>query len=309
MSIDRAFGPNVLRLIAPNPGPMTAEGTNAYLVGGERLALIDPGPDNPEWRARLTGALKGRELAAIVVTHSHRDHSAGAPALARETGAPIYAFGPHGAGQSAVMARLTASEDGGIGGGEGADHAFAPDHLLADGAALAEADPAAPGGGWRLTALHTPGHLGNHLCLALEWADGAPSNFLFSGDHVMGWATSLISPPDGDMGAFMRSLERLRGREETLYLPGHGAEIETPQARVEELYAHRRNRERQITAALADCPADAASLVATLYADIDPRLHGMAARNVLAHLVDLWERGEAAPLETFSAEARFALSG
>ena len=309
MSTDRSFGPFVERIVAPNPGPMTAEGTNAYLIGASRLALIDPGPDAPSWRNRLTAALKGRELAAILVTHSHLDHSAGVAALARETGAPVYAFGPHGAGQSAVMAKLAAEENGAIGGGEGADISFAPDHQLSDGDGLAESDPDAPGRGWRLTAVHTPGHLGNHLCFALEWGDGASSGMLFSGDHVMGWATSLVSPPDGDMGAFMRSLERLRGRNETLYLPGHGAEIEAPQARVEELYAHRRAREGQIITALQHGPTDAASLVAKLYTDIDPRLHGMAARNVLAHLVDLWERGEAAPEGPFSAKARFALQG
>ncbi|MEL6319016.1 MAG: MBL fold metallo-hydrolase [Pseudomonadota bacterium] len=307
--------PGVRRMTAPNPSPMTAAGTNAYLIGGRRAVLIDPGPDDPAWRAQLLAALGPEvELVAILVTHSHRDHSPGAAPISAETGAPTLAFGPHGAGQSATMARLAA--EGGaeaLGGGEGADRAFSPDRRLSDGEVAVEED------GFRLTALHTPGHLGNHLSFALEIdaggagagrGEGRTDRILFSGDHVMGWATSLVSPPDGDMGAFMASLDRLATRQagrqaDRIYLPGHGDPVADPSARVAELIAHRRAREAQVLAALAEGPATAAALAARIYREVDPRLLPMAARNVLSHLIDLTERGLAAPDGEPSAAAAF----
>lgn len=282
------IAPGVRRVRAANPGPMTHTGTNAYVLGG---VVVDPGPDDPDHRAALIAAAEGR-VEAIVLTHTHLDHSAGAPALAVATGAPIWGFGPHGTGMSEAMRQL-AQED--VGGGEGADRRVAIDRRLADGERFEIS-------GTVLTALHTPGHISNHLCFTI-----GDSGIVLTGDHVMGWATSLISPPDGDMGAFMRSLDRLLAQEDRLYLPGHGEPVEDPKARLIELRDHRRMRERQILDALAEGPATKEALVARLYADIDPRLHGMAARNVLSHLVDLWERGAVAPEGAFSASAAFRL--
>ncbi len=306
----------VRRLLAPNPGPMTGPGTNAYLVGRRRLALIDPGPDDPAWIAALLGAASGPDaIAAILVTHAHRDHTAAARTIAARSGAPIYGFGPAGAGRSDSMARFAAiAPPDALGGGEGIDPAHRPDRLLADGAAVAPADPSED---WRLRAIHTPGHTSDHLCFALERAHGgaraqsdeangddgagddgagAATGVVFTGDHVMAWSTSLVSPPDGDMGAYLASLERLRARRDgptpdRLYLPGHGPAIEDPAARLDALIAHRRGREAQILDALDAGPASAEALARRVYADLDPGLLGMAARNVLAHLVDLTDRG------------------
>ena len=286
--------PGVRRLTAPNPNPMTASGTNTYLVGRRSVAVIDPGPDHAGHRDAILNAASenGGAVAAIVITHAHLDHTAGAPALAAATGAPIHAFGRAGDGRSETMRRLEAEN---LGGGEGVDPRHRPDRRLADGDVVEDTSD-----GWRLEAIRTPGHTSDHLAFAL-----ASAGALFSGDHVMGWATSVVSPPDGDMGAFMRSLDRLAARDDRLYLPGHGDPIDDPRARVAELIAHRRMREGQILEALTEGAADAATLVSRLYQDVDPRLHGMAARNVLAHLIDLWERDRAAPVEAFSSTARF----
>lgn len=301
-----AIAPGVRRITAPNPSPMTAEGTNTYLIGARAVAVIDPGPAIPSHLDAIQSAAAGR-IAAIFVTHAHLDHSAGAADLAAAVGAPILGFGPAHSGRSDRMRRLAADN---IGGGEGADEAYRPDVTVADGAAFASTDFAAGTAvEWRLTALHTPGHTSDHLSFALAGpAADEPSRALFCGDLVMGWSTSLISPPDGDMGAFMRSLGVLQRREDGPYLPGHGAPIADPPARLAELIAHRKGREAQILAALADGPSDAEGLVRRLYRDVDPRLHAMAARNVLAHLIDLWEREQIAPTGPFSAAAVFALT-
>lgn len=283
----QALRPGLVRVICPNPSPMTHWGTNSYLLGEEELCLIDPGPDLPAHREALLAAIDGRRVAAIVVTHSHLDHSPLARPLGRALDAPVLAFGPTGAGRSKVMAEL---ED--LGGGEGADLDFAPDVSLTDGEEIA-------GTGWRLTAHHTPGHFGNHICL--EW-DGT----LFTGDHVMGWASSLVSPPDGDLTNFMASCRKLAGLEAPLYLPGHGAPIDDGPARLAWLIAHREAREAQIREALQDGPATAADLARRIYAELDPALLPAAERNVLAHLIDLTTRALAAPEGPLTARARFA---
>lgn len=288
--------PGVRRLTAPNPGPMTHTGTQTYLLGAGEVALVDPGPDDPAHRAAILGALApGERIAAILVTHSHRDHSAGAPALAAATGAPVTAFGPHGAGMSATMRALAAA--GELGGGEGADRGFEPDATLADGATLGV-------GATRIEALHTPGHLSNHLCFAAE-------GVLFTGDTVMGWSTTLVSPPEGDMAAFMATLDRLRARaaegRDRLYLPGHGDPVEDPAGLVARQIAHRHARAEAVLAALAATgPADAAALTPVVYRDTDPALHGAAERNLLATLLWLAEAGRVAAVDPPGRAMRFA---
>ena len=269
-----ALAPGIVAVTAPNPGPMTFTGTRTYLVGaGRDRAVIDPGPDDPRHLDAVAEALgPGVRAAAILVTHAHLDHSAGARRLAARLDAPILAFGERP--RSPAMARLAAA--GALGGGEGIDAAFLPDLTLADGALV-------EGAGWTLRAIHTPGHIGNHLCLA--WGDR-----VFSGDHVMGWATSLVSPPDGDMGAYMQSLDRLAAERAARLYPGHGDPVADPAARIAALAAHRREREAQILSALAAGPADAPALAARIYQDTPSALLPAATRNVLAHLVDLMDR-------------------
>ncbi|EYD73668.1 MBL fold metallo-hydrolase [Limimaricola hongkongensis] len=285
------FEPSLVRLRAPNPSPMTGPGTNSYLLGRDRLCVIDPGPDQPEHLAALLSAIDGRPVEAILVTHAHRDHSALAPALAAATGAPVCGFGPAEAGRSALMRRLAGA---GIGGGEGLDGAFRPDRRLCDG------DRVAPGG-TPVVALHMPGHMAGHLCFAWRGA-------VFSGDLVMGWSSTLISPPDGDLAAFRRSCARLRALRPRRLYPGHGAPVDLPRARIDALVAHRAGREAQIRAALAHGPADAGAITARLYADVAPALHPAARRNVLAHLLDLMERNLVTAETTRLAEARFRLT-
>lgn len=263
--------PLVTRILAPNPSPYTFTGTQTHIVGTTDLAVIDPGPDDPAHLAALTTAIAGRPVRAIVITHHHRDHSPGSRPLAALTGAPIVGAAPfarHGTG-----ARADASFD----------KDYAPDRVLADGESIA-------GDGWTLTALATPGHTSNHLAFALpEAQDGAGA--LFSGDHVMGWSTTVVSPPDGDMAAYMASLDRLMQRDDRVYYPGHGDRIDRPQRLVRGLLGHRRQREGQILRLLDGAPATIPALVARMYVGLDPRLLPGAERSVLAHLYDLRDRG------------------
>jgi hydroxyacylglutathione hydrolase len=290
--------PGVRRVTCRNPSAMTFTGTRSYLVGHGNLALIDPGPADAAHLAAIAAALEpGERIGDIFVTHSHADHSPGARMMAEATGAPVHAFGPHGAGLSETMRRLKADGNA-LGGGEGGDRDFQPDRLLAEGETVAR-----PAGGWALTALHTPGHLSNHICLALEGA-----GVLFTGDTVMGWATTLVSPPEGDMAAFMTTLRRLAERpQDRLYLPGHGHPVTDPQGMLAFQIAHRQQRIDQILAALAAGPADAAALASAIYTDVDPRLLPAARRNVLATLIGLMDEGRVVTRGGLSAEAVFAL--
>ncbi len=270
--------PGIRRILAPNPSPMTGPGTNSYLIGaGGGLLLVDPGPEDASHRDALLAALMpGEHIAAIVVTHAHLDHSGGVAEMRRLTGAPVLAFGAAGEARSPLMQHLV--QAGLTGGGEGIDTGFRPDRRLRDGEFL--------NGPWgEVEILHCPGHMAEHLCLGF-------GGVLFSGDHAMGWSTSLVSPPDGDMGAFMASLKRLMAREWRLMLPAHGQAVRPVLARLEELYRHRQMREAQICAALAEGPATAAELARRLYTDTPEALLPAATRNILAHLIDLLERNQ-----------------
>lgn len=274
------LAPGLAMVLAPNPSPMTGPGTNSFLLGEQDLCIIDPGPDDPAHLDALLHAIGGRKLSRILVTHAHLDHSPAAGPLAQATGAQVLAFGDAMAGRSARMEALLA-QGLELGGGEGVDHAFRPDICLGDGAELdIDGDPA--------IALHTPGHMGNHLCF--DWR-----GWLFTGDMVMGWAPSLVSPPDGDLTDFMASLGRLSARFASLgdrvLLPAHGLPVTDGAARVAELTAHRRAREAAVVAALKSGSRDLPDLVARVYADTPVALHPAAARNLLAHLVDLQARG------------------
>ncbi len=284
------LAPGLRVVLAPNPSAMTLHGTNSYILGAGEVAVIDPGPDLPEHLAAILAALApGERISHILVTHAHLDHSPLARRLAAATGAPVLAFGPAGAGRSATMERFAAH--GRAGGGEGVDTGFAPDVALADGDVV-------EGAGWSLRALHTPGHFGNHL--SFVWQDS-----VFCGDHVMGWASSLISPPDGDMGAYMASLDRLAGLGARRLHSGHGDVVADPAGRIAELAAHRRAREAAIRAALRDGAADARTLARRIYTDTPAALMPAATRNVLAHLVDLAERSLAVPEGPLGADSRF----
>lgn len=279
------------RLLAPNPSPLTGPGTNTYLVGRREVAVVDPGPDDPAHEAAILRAVEGERVAAVLVTHAHLDHSALAPGLARRLGAPVLAFGDADAGRSPRAEGLT------LGGGEGRHAGFAPDRRLADGEALEF-------GGVRVVALHTPGHFGNHMAFALE---GPGGDAVLTGDLVMGWASTLVSPPDGDLADFRASCERVRALGVALLLPGHGAAVDDAAGRIDWLLAHRRGREAEIVEVLRAGPSDAAGLVPRLYADVPRALWPAAARNVLAHLIDLRARGLAEALGPVTGDARFRL--
>ncbi|HEX8194308.1 MAG TPA: MBL fold metallo-hydrolase [Allosphingosinicella sp.] len=257
----------VRRVLAPNPSAFTYTGTQTFIVGDGEVAIIDPGPDDPAHVAALLAATAGERVAAIVCTHTHRDHSPASRALAAATGAPIVGCAP------------LAIEDEGPRADDSFDFAYAPDRILADGEAV-------DGPNWTLEAVATPGHTSNHLCFAL-----AGTGILFTGDHVMGWSTTIVSPPDGDMGAYMASLERLLDREDASYLPAHGPAVDRPRDHVSRLIEHRRMRERQILDVLGSGETRIHAMVPHLYKDVDPRLHPAAARSVLAHLIDLESRG------------------
>lgn len=263
------------RVRAANPSPMTGSGTNTYILNGPAgCVLIDPGPAVPAHLQAILVALGDDPLHAILVSHAHLDHSALAPTLAAATSAPVLAFGGATAGRSALMQQLAAQ--GLAGGGEGVDTGFAPDQLLHDGQTIVMA-------GLEIGVLHTPGHMSGHLCFSNQ-------DQLFSGDHVMGWASTLISPPDGDMAAYMTSLAKLAARAWTQFLPGHGEVIADPAKRLADLAQHRRAREAAVLAALQVGPQRPAALAARLYTDTAAALLPAAARNVLAHLIDLHSR-------------------
>jgi glyoxylase-like metal-dependent hydrolase (beta-lactamase superfamily II) len=285
--------PGLRRITAPNPSPMTFHGTNTYLLGTREIAVIDPGPaDGAHLDAILAALEPDQHITHILVTHSHLDHSPLAAPLSVATGAPVLAAGPSDWGRTPVMQALAAT--GELGGGEGVDTQFTPSQILRHGDLVQAAD-------WQLSVLHTPGHMANHLSFA--W-----NGTLFSGDLVMGWSTSLVSPPDGDMTSFMASLRQLRQRSDRIYYPGHGDPVGDPAARLDQLVTHRLGREVEVLSALAAGPATPNALTRAIYTEIPAALHPMAERNVLAHLIDLTEQSKVTPLGPLRAAAQFALS-
>ena len=278
--------PLVRRVLAPNPSPYTFNGTQTYLVGnGADVAVIDPGPadtgvaghadTNGEGHVEaILKAIKGQRVVAIVCTHTHRDHSPAARPLQTATGAPIIG-----------CAALALDDSEGASGARADaefDPLYAPDRVLGDGERLA-------GEGWTLEAVATPGHTSNHLCYSL-----IESGALFTGDHVMGWSTTVVSPPDGDMAAYMQSLQKMQTRDDRVYYPAHGPPVTKPQQLVRGMIGHRRQREAQILRVLGEAPQTIRDMVAQMYKGLDPRLQGAAGRSVLAHLLDLETRGRIA---------------
>jgi glyoxylase-like metal-dependent hydrolase (beta-lactamase superfamily II) len=263
----QALTPRVRRVLAANPSAFTFTGTQTYVVGTGNVAVIDPGPADADHVAAILRATDGERIAAIVCTHTHRDHSPAAALLKVATGAEIVGCAP-----------LVIRDDGPRA-DTSFDDSYAPDRLLRDGERLAHAD-------WTLEAVATPGHTSNHLCFALIEEDA-----LFTGDHVMGWSTTVVSPPDGDMAAYMASLDKLQARKDIVYYPAHGEPVTNPQQFVRGLAGHRKQRERQILKLLSEGFGAVSDMVPKMYAGIDERLHGAAGRSVLAHLIDLRDRG------------------
>ncbi len=267
--------PMIRRVIARNPSAFTLHGTGTYIVGTGRVAVIDPGPDDPEHIQAILDAVQGETVSHIVITHTHRDHSPGAALLKAETDAHIWGCGPHGHG------RIGKATDGAIS-DEGADTDYMPDTLANDADVLDTE-------GWSLQAVYTPGHTSNHTCYHLR-----EENVLFSGDHVMGWSTTIVSPPDGDMYRYMQSLGRLLLRSDTYYWPTHGPRIDQPKAYVGELIKHRQEREEQIAQCLHQDIGAIPDMVKAMYTDVPEHLHSAAARSVLSHLVHMVETNRAA---------------
>lgn len=270
-----ARSPLVRRLLAPNPSAFSYTGTGTFVVGQGTVAVIDPGPDDPDHIAALIRALAGEKVSHIVVTHTHRDHSPAAPALQAATGAQIVGCAP-----------LVLVDDGPRA-EAGFDDTYAPDAVMADGDSISGGEGA---GGWTLTAVATPGHTSNHLCFALP-----QEKALFTGDHVMGWSTTVVSPPDGDMTDYMASLRKLLDRDDAVYHPTHGEPVTEPQRFVRGLITHRKQRENQIMKLLGEGTTAIPAMVAVMYAMVDKRLHPAAERSVLAHLIDLQAQGRVTP--------------
>jgi glyoxylase-like metal-dependent hydrolase (beta-lactamase superfamily II) len=264
--------PGVRRVVADNPGPFTFKGTLTYILGRGKVAIIDPGPDDPNHIKAVLDAVRGETVTHIFVTHTHRDHSPATPAIKAATGATVYAEGPHRASRplnAGEAPRMEASND----------IDFRPDHALADGEVVS-------GAGWALEAVTTPGHTANHMAFALKDSDA-----MFSGDHVMGWSTTIVAPPDGAMTDYMNSLNKLTARSEQVYLPGHGGAIREAPRFVAGLILHRKAREASILHRLGKGETDIATIVRAVYIGLDPRLVNAAGFSVLAHMEDLVARG------------------
>lgn len=268
-----ALDKDLLRLTVKNPSAFTFHGTNSYIVGTNTLAVIDPGPEDEAHYQALIAAIDGRPVSHVLVSHTHLDHSPLSKRLSQQLGAQIVAEGPHRPARPYHMGEVNMLE-------ASSDLEFVPDLVLADGEII-------EGDGWRLRGIHTPGHAANHMAFALEGRD-----ILFSADHVMAWATSIVAPPDGSMSDYMSSLDKLLTREDQLYYPGHGGAVTRPAAFVRGLRTHRKMRERAVLERIRQGDRFITDMVRAIYRDTDPRLLGAAQLSVLAHLEDLVARGE-----------------
>ena len=278
-------------ITANNASPMTFTGTRSYILGTDNLIVIDPGPENNQHFKSIMDYVGKRKVTDIIITHSHVDHSPLSRRLKNETGASIIGFGSADEARTSFMKKLSSSLD--LGGEEGIDKDLTLDEKVIDKQLLKKND-------YTIEVIHTPGHLSNHICLSIK-----EKKALFSGDHVMGWATTLISPPDGDLGSFMKSLEKLSKRDEQVYYPGHGKPVKDPKQMVLAQITHRRDREIQILKSISQIPRTPAEIVEEVYVGLNPMLKPAAVRNVLAHLIDLYER-EKVSVDIFSLTAKFS---
>ncbi|MGJ8563583.1 MAG: MBL fold metallo-hydrolase [Alphaproteobacteria bacterium] len=279
------LSPLIQRVVADNPGPFTYTGTGVYIIGDKNVAVIDPGPQTPDHIAALDKALEGRTVTHVLVTHHHVDHSPMAAPLAAQHGCKVYGFGKQVVPPDGGEVRLEAGDD----------LSFKPDVEIRDGFII-------EGEGWTFEAIHTPGHTSNHMCYALK-----EENTLFSGDHIMGWSTSVVSPPDGHMGDYLHSLERILERNFDRIWPTHGPSIDSPKAFVTAYIEHRMLREKQICSALSEGLSSIPDIVAKLYADIDKRLHPAAAHSVLSHLIHMRETGQVCSGDTDGLRGEYTL--
>lgn len=304
------LSPLVRRVVAENPNPFTFTGTGVYIIGRGNVAVIDPGPDLDTHLDAVEAALGPDErISHLLITHTHTDHTAGVASLQSRTDAPTHGFGPHGpipeadavdrisfdeyfTEQEAERFERAWAEIPDELKREGPDPDFLPDVAVDDGSVIT-------GSGWTIDVVHTPGHTSNHVCYALR-----EESLLFTGDHVMGWATSVISPPDGDLFDYMASLDKLLARDDVRYWPTHGPAIDNPAAYVRSFIGHRRGRERQIVGQLADGPRTIKDLVPGMYHDVDKRLWRAAANSVFSHLLALQRAGRVAASPTGSEPSR-----
>jgi len=282
----RELAPGIVRLVANNPSVFTFKGTNTYILGADEIAIIDPGPDDDAHFEATIRAIAGRRVSHILVTHTHRDHVDGLPRLTAATGATVCGFGRQARQEGVVKASPSGTEF--------VDQSFSPDLVLQDGDEVG-------GDGWSVRAIHTPGHAPDHLCFAMD-----DRKILFSGDHVMGWNTSVVAPPEGSMRDYMASLERLMQRDDEIYLPGHGGRIENPARFAKAFLIHRRNREHAILEAIRSGNETIAEIVAQIYQGLDPRLVRAASMSVLAHIEHLVHRGLITTSEPLDLDARLS---
>jgi glyoxylase-like metal-dependent hydrolase (beta-lactamase superfamily II) len=280
------LAPGIRRVIANNPSPFTFHGTGTYILGTGSVAVIDPGPDDEAHIDAILACLPGETVSHILVTHTHMDHSPGCRLLQAKTGAPTYAYGPHGAGKIEQGVQVE----------EGGDMDFDPDHLVTHGEII-------QGGDWSVECVYTPGHTSNHLCFQLR-----EQKALFTGDHVMGWSTSIISPPDGDMADYMLSLELLLERDDEIYWPTHGPCIDEPKAHVQAYIAHRLEREQQIIACIKGGTFKIREMVPLMYKDTPEFMYPAAARSVLAAMENLVKKGAVKGTNGVTMDSDYSLS-
>ena len=278
--------PNIRRVIAKNPGPFTFRGTGTYVIGEGNVAVIDPGPLDDAHVQALIDSLANETVTHILITHTHMDHSPAAAPLKAVTGAKTYGYGPHGAGKLEQGVQVE----------EGGDMAFSPDVIVRDGDVI-------EGDGWTMEAVDTPGHTSNHLCFAL-----CEEKALFTGDHVMGWSTSIVSPPDGDMTSYMDSLDRLLHRDDKVYWPTHGTSIDYPKPFVQAFIEHRLERERQIVDCLQQGVTEIQAMVPLMYTELDEKMYGAAARSVFAAMQRLTDLGQVTCDGVPSVSSSYALA-